>query len=324
MMLSTKKLKKINTPFGYFGSKSKIASQICNDLPPHACWVEVFCGSAALTISKEKAQIEIINDVDQEIVNLFQQLRDNYKQLVRLIELTPYAEQELHDARDLSPDVSKIERARRFLVQSMMAINGVFGNERGGFSYSDSYTRNGNEARVNRWNNLPKRLAQVTQRLKSVRIENKDARKLIKRFSDRPATLLYLDPPYLGDRTNGYNIDANNEEFHFELLTLANAANCMIFISGYENDLYNKMLTIELGWTKKSIETSTKGSNGESYKRTEVLWMNRNFSLALESKSIPIELSKEEIKQKKVNPQRLQVFDLAENVSQSYTTKLLR
>ncbi|MDB5141160.1 MAG: hypothetical protein JWR12_3076 [Mucilaginibacter sp.] len=305
MTLRTKKLKKINTPFGYFGSKSKIALQICNDLPPHNCWVEVFCGSAALTISKAKAPIEIINDVDSEIFNLFQQLRDNYKQLVRLIELTPYAEQELHDARDISADLSKVERARRFLIQSMMAINGVFGNERGGFSYSDSYTRHGNEARVNRWNNLPKRLEQVTQRLKSVRIENKDARKLIKRFSDRPATLLYLDPPYLGDRTNGYNIDANNREFHCELLTLANAANCMVFISGYDNELYNEMLTSELGWTKRSIITSTKGSNGESYKRTEVLWMNRNFNRALETKEIPIELSKDEIKQKKINPKRL-------------------
>src|ERR1700743_1891459 len=114
MTLRTKKLKKINTPFGYFGSKSKIALQICNDLPPHNCWVEVFCGSAALTISKAKAPIEIINDVDSEIFNLFQQLRDNYKQLVRLIELTPYAEQELHDARDVSIDISKVERARRF------------------------------------------------------------------------------------------------------------------------------------------------------------------------------------------------------------------
>jgi DNA adenine methylase len=297
-------LRKINTPFGYFGSKNKIALQICTSLPPHNCWVEVFCGSAALTLSKTKAPIEVINDIDHEIVNFFHQLRDNNSELLRLIQYTPYAEEELNLARHKDGNLSDIERARRFLVQSMMAINGVFGDERGGFSYSDSYSRNGHEARVNRWNNLPDRLSIVVERLKSVRIENKDARKIIKRFTNRPATLLYLDPPYLGDRTNGYNMDANNEKFHIELLNLANKANCMIFISGYENELYDSILTEELGWTTKQIETSTKGSNGASYSRTEVLWMNKNFTDALEKDSVPISLTDEEKKQKKVNPER--------------------
>jgi len=300
------KVRKINTPFGYFGSKSKIALQICHELPPHSCWVEAFCGSAALTMSKIPAQIEIINDIDNDIVNFFKQLRDHHKELSRLIDLTPYSEFELLHAREHISEVSDIERARRFAIQAMMAINGVFGTERGGFSYSDSYTRNGNEARVNRWKNLPKRLDAVTKRLKTVRIENKDALKLIRRFLDRPATLLYLDPPYLGNRTNGYTNDANNEEFHLAMLDLANRARCMVFISGYDNNLYDRELTVERGWTRRSIETSTKGSNGETSKRTEVLWMNRYFNEAVERNAVPIELSAVETKQKKVNPERPQ------------------
>ena len=47
-----KGLKKVNAPFGYFGSKNKIALQLCAELPPHNCWVEAFCGSAALTLRK--------------------------------------------------------------------------------------------------------------------------------------------------------------------------------------------------------------------------------------------------------------------------------
>src|ERR1035438_9756785 len=193
-------LKKINSPFGYFGSKNKIAKQLCSKLPPHNCWVEAFCGSTSLTLRKNKAPIEIINDIDNDIVNFFTQLRDHYKSLSKLIELTPYAEQELIIARITKDGLSDLERARRFLIQAMMAINGVFGEEKGGFSYSDSYTRNGNDARVNRWINLPERLKQVAERLKSVRIEKKDARKLIQRYLNRPATLIYLDPPYYGAR----------------------------------------------------------------------------------------------------------------------------
>jgi DNA adenine methylase len=297
--------KKINAPFGYFGSKNKIALQLCEHLPPHNCWVEAFCGSAALTLRKVPAPIEVINDIDGEIINFFEQLRNNCDALCEMIELTPYAEQELYNARELSVEISDLERARRFLIQSMMAINGVFGEERGGFSYSDSYTRNGHDARVNRWNNLPDRLKLVVNRLKGVRIEKKDARKLIKRYLNKPATLIYLDPPYLGNRTNGYSKDANDENFHRELLELSNNAKSMLFISGYENELYNQILSANAGWSKKTIETATKDSTGQSHQRTEVIWMNRYFSKALESGEIPVSFTEKEKKQGKVNPTRI-------------------
>lgn len=298
--------KKINTPFGYFGSKNKIALKLSENLPPHNCWVEAFCGSCALTLRKKPAPIEIINDIDNEIVNFFEQLRNNHVELFRLIELTPYAEEELNMAREPEPEhsVSNLERARRFLVQSMMAINGVFGEQAGGFSYSDSYSRNGHDARVNRWNNLPERLKPVIDRLKNVRIENKDARKILKRYLNRPATLIYLDPPYFAHRTNGYSIDSFGIDFHNELLELANHAKCMIFISGYEGDLYESLLSPKFGWHKKELEAHTKDSTGGVHERTEIVWMNKHFIKAAKTKKIPVRLSSKERKEHKVNPER--------------------
>lgn len=302
--MKTKNVKKVNAPFGYFGSKNKIALQLCSELPPHNCWVEAFCGSAALTLRKEPAPIEVINDIDSEIVNFFEQLRNNHDALCNAIELTPYAEQELLNARTNVNNLSNLERARRFLVQSMMAINGLFGEARGGFSYSDSYSRNGHDARVNRWNNLPERLKLVVSRLKKVRVENKDALKLLNKYKNRPATLVYLDPPYLGERTNGYNRDANDEKFHKELLEFSNQAKCMIFISGYENDLYTSMLTPERGWQKKTIDTITKDSKGNAHKRIEVVWMNKHYVHAVKFNKVPVDLTSKEKVQGKVNPER--------------------
>ena len=296
--------KRLKPPFGYFGSKNKIALKLCDNLPPHNCWVEAFCGSAALTLAKPATYIEIINDIDNEIVNFFEQLRNNHEELCNQIALTPYASQELLSARSKLDNNCDLERARIFLVQSMMAINGAFGFGKGGFSSSNSYTRNQKEARVNRWYNLPKRLEQVVERLRSVRIENRDARHLLKKFLKRPATLMYLDPPYLADRTNGYKVEANNQDFHTELLDLANKAKCMIFISGYENEIYNSILTYENGWTKRNIETNTKGVDGINKARTEVVWMNSHFTKALTNKRVPIRLSKKERQNKKYNPER--------------------
>jgi len=302
---ATQKLyKKVNAPFGYFGSKNKIAIQLCLELPKHNCWVEAFCGSAALTLAKPPAPIEVINDIDSEIVNIFKQLRNNYNELYRVIELTPYAKEELVNARIKDENDSELERARKFLVQAMFAVNGLFGKEKGGFSYSQSYSRNGKDARVNRWYNLKERLEKVVERLRWVRVEKKDAIELLKMFVNRPATLVYLDPPYLGERTEGYSNDANDETYHEKMLELAHKATCMIFISGYENDLYEKFLTKKKGWERRTIDTSTKDTKGNSHKRIEMVWMNKHYVHAVNSGVVPIKLTKAELKNNKLNPER--------------------
>lgn len=296
--------KKVNAPFGYFGSKNKIALQLCRELPKHNCWVEAFCGSAALTLAKPPAPIEVINDIDSEIVNVFKQLRNNYDELYKVIELTPYAKEELIYARIKDEDDSDLERARKFLVQAMFAVNGLFGKEQGGFSYSQSYSRNGKDARVSRWYNLKERLEKVVERLRWTRVENKDAIELLEMFVNRPATLVYLDPPYLGDRAKGYANDANDETYHKKMLELANKAKCMIFISGYENDLYDKFLTKKKGWERRTIDTITKNTKGQGHDRQEIVWMNKYYQKAVKSRKVPISLTKVEVKQNKVNPER--------------------
>jgi DNA adenine methylase len=302
--LELKKIDKINTPFGYFGSKNRIASTLASELPLHSCWVEAFCGSAALTLSKRKAPIEVINDVDGEIINVFRQLRENQTELCRQVALTPYAKDELEQARHSNKADSDIERARKFLVQAMMAVNGMFGVERGGFSYSQSYTRNGRDARVNRWYNLPERIELVVERLRNVRVENRDAIELLEMFVKRPATLIYLDPPYLGERTKGYAQDANDDEFHVRLLKTALRSRSMIFISGYENEIYNNMLTTSKGWKKITIEATIKDIEGNKHDRKEVVWTNRPFRNTLKNKAMGLRLTKKEVSQGKVNPER--------------------
>lgn len=304
MTNSGKKRKKVSPPFGYFGSKNRLAGQICKLLPPHNAWVELFCGSAAVTLAKPKAPVEVINDIDDEIVNVFEQLRKHPKKLIEAISLTPYARQELLKVRRSNKPTNKLERARRFLVASMFAVNGVFGQERGGFSYSLSYSRENKEARVNRWYNLPLRLTEVVERLRSVRIEKKDALKLLEDYVDRPATLVYIDPPYLAERTNGYDRDVDSEDFHKRLLRLANKAKCMIIISGYQNQVYEAALSRERGWSVKRIKASTRDSSGQTHRRTEIIWMNKHCTNARKAGKVPVKLTKSEVKQGKVNPKR--------------------
>jgi DNA adenine methylase len=289
--------------FGYYGAKVRIASHIINSLPPHNAWVEAFCGSAALTIAKKPAPIEIINDLDDQIINLFDQLRNNSEKLISAISLTPYARKEYFDAKKVDDGIEPIEKARRFLISTMMTVNGAVGETGAGFSFSQSYSRDGREARVNRWYNLPDRLEKVVERLKSVRVENRDARELLEMFINKPATLFYMDPPYLMERSHQYKHDID-EKFHIELLELSNKAKCMLLISSYDNELYNEFLSQKKGWTKTVIETNTADTSGRKYERKEVLWKNQQYEKAFRNKRVPIRLSAKEKKQHKVNPTR--------------------
>lgn len=291
------------SPFGYYGAKSRIAKQIIENIPPHNAWIEAFCGSAAITLAKKPAPIEVINDMDDQIINLFNQLRSNHEKLCEQIRLTPYARAEYQKALLDESNINQLERARRFLVATMMTVNATHAS-RGGFSVSHSYTRSSREARVNRWYNLPKRLEKVVERLRSVRIENRDAKDILLTFQFRPATLVYLDPPYFVKRDHKYTIDANDSEFHEELLKICIKSKCMILISGYENELYNEMLTEKRGWSKLIINAFTKGTNGKTFSRNEVLWRNERCVKALKLNRVPIRLSAREKSLGKINPPR--------------------
>ena len=290
--------------FGYYGAKQRIASRIISLLPPHNAWVEAFCGSAAITVAKPSVPIEVINDKDDEIVNLFTQIRTNSEALCRAVALTPYARSEFQKARARSGGQDSLERARQFLVATMMTVNGTVGSSRCGFSYSQSFAREGKEARVSRWYNLPERLLRVVERLRTVRVENRDARELIGMFAKRPATLMYLDPPYFVKRKHGYVIDANDKSFHEELLEACLKAKCMLLISGYENELYSALLSPGRGWSRTEICTHTRDTSGTDYPKTEVLWHNKQFSKAQSTGKVPIRLSYKEHIENKINPER--------------------
>jgi len=302
--LKFKTAKPIKPPFGYYGAKQRLASQIVKSFPPHNAWVETFCGSAAVTLAKKPVPIEVINDIDGEIINVFDQIRYNTDELCRAIALTPYARAEYQRVREKTNNLNPLERARQFLITAMMSVNGTIDPKKAGFSFSQSYSRGNREARVNRWYNLPDRLVLVAERLRNARIENRDARELLKMFLDRPATLVYLDPPYFADRSYNYRHDANNESFHTELLNLCTKARCMILISGYDSELYNTILSTDKGWTRKEIETNTRDTSGRDYPRTEVLWENKFFTKASRTGRIPIRLSGKEKSLNKINPPR--------------------
>jgi len=71
-----------------------------------------------MTLAKEPAQIEVINDINGQITNFFRQLRENSSELIRQIEFTPYSREELECHALMKQVWTPLERARRFFCVS--------------------------------------------------------------------------------------------------------------------------------------------------------------------------------------------------------------
>jgi DNA adenine methylase len=87
----------------YYGGKWKLADWVISHFPKHRCYVEAFGGAASVLMKKKPSRVEVYNDLSDEVVNLFQVLRDpgTAKELRRRLSLTPFSR--THAVELLSP-----------------------------------------------------------------------------------------------------------------------------------------------------------------------------------------------------------------------------
>jgi len=68
--------------FPYLGGKTFLIKKLLSLVPPHRVYVEVFGGSAELLFRKEPSKIEVYNDIDGELVNLFEVVRNRFDEFL--------------------------------------------------------------------------------------------------------------------------------------------------------------------------------------------------------------------------------------------------
>src|SRR5690606_6837914 len=88
----------------YHGGKWRIAPWIISHFPEHRVYVEPFGGGGSVLLRKPRSYAEVYNDLDGEIVNLFRVARDCGDELIRSVELTPFARDEFMLAYEETED----------------------------------------------------------------------------------------------------------------------------------------------------------------------------------------------------------------------------
>ena len=184
-------------PISRMGGKSKLRKIITEKIPKdHICYVEPFFGAGWVYFAKEESKVEVINDKDRELINLFRMIKEHPGEVERLLDFEFISRDKFREykAVDLE-NLTEIQRAVRFLyiISNSFASRGV----------SFGYTAMGKPCQ--KIYDVQNELMLLRDRLKNTIVENKDAIEIIKKY-DRPTTFYFCDPPYLG--TSGYGAEA--------------------------------------------------------------------------------------------------------------------
>jgi DNA adenine methylase len=180
----------MDSPISWVGGKRLLRKKIIPKLPPHKCYVEVFGGAGWVLFGKDPSQIEVYNDINRDLVNLFQVIKSRRGELIASFDWSINSRQEFDDLRVANPDnLGSVERARRMFYMMKNAFGG-FAPPKGTFGTSKKVRQVG----VN-FDTVYKILDKAHWRLTNVRIENLDYRKLFKVY-DSVDTVFFLDPPY--------------------------------------------------------------------------------------------------------------------------------
>lgn len=248
----------------YHGGKFRLAPWIIAQLPPHECYVEPFGGGASVLLRKPRSRLEVYNDLDGAVVNLFRVLRERPAELAAAVALTPFARTTFEAAYD--PPEEPLERALALLVLSHMGFGSSGPERRTGFRGAGMRA---GPLPVHGWEAMPAVIRAVAERMRGVVIERREAADVMAQH-DGPETVHYVDPPYLlatrSDRERDYAHEMTDAD-HGRLLDALRRLKGKVILSGYPSALYDDALP---GWRR--LERSTVADRAG--RRTEVLWLN--------------------------------------------------
>jgi DNA adenine methylase len=253
----------------YPGSKWRLGKEYVQHFPAHCTYVDVCGGTAALFTRKPPSTIEIYNDIDANLFNVFEVLQDTagYEELLRLLENTPNARQQYEICKKVTvdPTATKVRRAWAFLVCGAIGFSGHPVVQNAWVS-----PRHGKHKLLK----LPEYLRWWRDRFRRVHIECKPWQEVLDP-NDAPDTFFFVDPPYvpavLRHNHDTYYVCSMDTAEHMELIERLRRIQGYAFLCGYNHPLYTERL---FHWRKLTFQVTPTMGGKKREKRTECAWLN--------------------------------------------------
>lgn len=187
----------------WLGGKRRLADKLMPLFPPHECYVEVFCGGAALYFLRPvPAPTEVINDLNGELVNLYRVVQHHLEEFVRQFKWAISSRQIFKWQQMIKPEtLTDIQRAARFYYLQQHAFGGKVSGQHFGTATTGAPI---NLCRIE------ENLSAAHLRLAGTYVENLPWKDVMAKY-DRPHTFFYCDPPYW--QTEGYGIGFDFDQY---------------------------------------------------------------------------------------------------------------
>lgn len=246
----------VNPIIQYFGSKWRLHSRILSYFPTHKNYVECYGGTGIVLLNKPRCESEVYNDLNTDLVNLYTVVRDNPDELYYSLLNTDTTKEDFLQALPDSDD-DEIEQAAKYFLRSRLSYGG-----------QGEYYACTTQQQLNTLNSSIDEIFKTSKRLQGVEITCLPAC-----VSYDKRTLIYADPPYIGDERSSKNMYKHEMTRHDHIVFLEQClkTKAMVIISGYDSALYDEYLG---EWTRVELDASVSYQKGSKYNRKEILWMN--------------------------------------------------
>lgn len=171
------------------GNKRRMKKQLSKYFPKHKMRIELFFGAGGSYFYLPKPKYAIVNDLDDDVTNLYLIVQSDLEKLRKEICLVPISESLIkYWQKNLETD--PIKKAIRFLFLSNFTYMGKGDTLRAGLD--------------NAKDSILKNLTSTFKMLQNVKIMSRDFREVLpaisfsKGLNDKEKCFVYLDPIYLG------------------------------------------------------------------------------------------------------------------------------
>lgn len=179
----------VKSPLRYPGGKFYALKHIMPFIEciPHDEYREPFFGGGSVFFAKEKSKYNILNDLEENIINLYksiedEELCDNLCNLVATEIATKVRHEEVKNM-NVENDLMK---AFKTYYLNRTSYSGIINNPAWGYA-------NGKSSPPQNW---PKFLKDASLKLKDVELKSVDFSEIISQEAKGNSVLMYLDPPY--------------------------------------------------------------------------------------------------------------------------------
>lgn len=218
----------INSPFRYAGGKFYARKLILEHLVPHNYYVEPFAGGASIFFAKEKVAVNVLNDIDSDVMNCYEQIQTNVDGLIGLLDGHEASKEKHFYFKNVFEPQNELERALRWYYLNRTSYSGIMNVVNCYWGYGDKYSMQPK--------NWPAHLRRCSAKLESVTLVNGDFQEVVEQAPD--GSFLFIDPPYFNaDQDKFYTHSFSLEDHNRLARVLREHSYRLKFLLTYDNCL---------------------------------------------------------------------------------------